>query len=233
MNRKYLMGWFFGVFLWITSCSAPSMAQPRSTASLTPAITASPTVIASATFTPTPRPPMLSVSTKVPCRAGPAESYDLVIYLPVAQKFEIVAKTETFWQVKLPDKAECWVANQQVNLVGDVSTISTLAPTVTPEPAVPAAPKHVSLISVTCSIDRTNKKRFRNEFRVTWSDESNNEDGFRIYRDGNMVAEVSANQTDVVDVLIAKNNKPHYYYVISYNALGEAKSDVETFSCGK
>ena len=70
-----------------------------------------------------------------------------------------------------------------------------------------------------------------NQFHLTWQDMSNNEDGFRVYRDGDRIAELPADKTDVIDKIVASNNHAHYYYVTAYNIMGESKSDGITLTC--
>jgi len=230
MNIKRRQFLVFGIFILMNSCTPPSVAPLTAPTVFAPTVTPIP----SPTIAPAPIPPMLSASIQIPCRTGPGELYDLVLNLPPAQKYPIVAKAEMYWLVKLPDQAECYVHNQQVRIVGDISTLSTEIPPPTPASALPAPPEHIGLLSVTCSIDRSTRPvKYVNEFRLEWTDASNNEDGFRIYRDGGLVAEVPANQTDVIDVVIAKSNHVHYYFVIAYNEVGISKSETRSFSCGK
>ena len=204
------------------------------TAIATPTMTLMPSPTATITLTPTPVPPMLSVLTEVPCNAGPGDLYELVVNLHAAETVEIVGKTETFWIVKPPSSKECWVSNEQVSTIGDVSGLPVVTPPSTPAPVPPASPAHVRLLNKKCSVDNSTKPiKYVNEFRLTWVDMSNNEDGFRIYRDGDLVAEVSANVTDVIDVVIRRNKRVYNYYVVAYNEAGESKSDTIALNCGK
>jgi hypothetical protein len=114
------------------------------------------------------------------------------------------------------------------------SALPAVTQTSTPISAPPAAPLHVDLLSQNCTIDRSVKPMmYVNRFRLTWSDMSNNEDGFRIYRDGDLVAEVAANVTNVTDVVSRRNPRSYSYYVSAYNEFGESKSDIKLFTCGK
>jgi len=115
-----------------------------------------------------------------------------------------------------------------------LSTLPAVTPPSTPVPAPPAAPAHLGLVKRNCTVDRSVKPIiYVNEFRITWTDMSNNEDGFRIYRDGDLVAEVSANATNVTDIVSRRNPRSYSYYVTAYNEIGESKSDTKVFTCGK
>jgi hypothetical protein len=199
-----------------------------------PTMTLVPSPTATVTFTPTPIPPTLSILKEVPCRAGPGDPYDLIVNLQAEQTVEIVGKAEAFWIVKPPAGKECWVPNEQVSIVGEVSALPIVAPPSTPIPVPPASPAHVWLLSKKCSVDHSVKPIiYVNEFRLTWADMSNNEDGFRVYRDGDLVAEVSANVNNVSDIVSRRNPRSYSYYVSAYNEVGESKSDTMVLSCGK
>jgi hypothetical protein len=233
VNKNHVPVLILGIILLMNSCGIPGLAAPTPTALPTP--TASHVPTASPTFTSTPiPPPMLSASTEVACRAGPGDLYDLVETLPVGEKIEIVGRAEAFLIVKSLAGTECWVPNEQVNVDGETSTLPIVEAPPTPAPALPARPLHLALIKQTCSIDYSNKPAmYVNEFWLKWTDMSNNEDGFRIYRDGDLVAEVAANKTDVIDVVIRRNPRSYNYYIAAYNEVGESKSDVKVFLCKK
>ena len=230
MKRNRFLSLALAITVLMTSCNMPGLAEPTPTATFVP--TATP--ISPPTFTATPIPPKLSVPTDVPCRAGPSDQYELVVNLPAGVQVEIVGKAETFWIVKSPQGADCWVADQEVAIEGEVSALPNVDPPPTPMPTIPIAPDHVGLISRNCWVDRSVKPLMAvNEFRLTWRDLSNNEDGFWVYRDGDRVAELEPNRTDVIDVIVVRNNRVHYYYVTAYNEVGSSKSEVVAFSCGK
>jgi len=231
MNRKHIACFALGIIVLLSSCSMPGQAVPTSTAMPSPTATAVPSPI----FTPTPiLPPMLLIGAETACRTGPGAPYDLVETLPPGTKVEIVGKAETFWIVKSSMGAECWVFNEQINIEGEVSALPVVIAPPTPTPSLPTAPDHFKLVSQKCSIDNSNKPvMYVSEFRFTWQDLSNNEDGFRLYRDNDLVAEITADTTEVTDVVIRRNKRTYFYYVAAYNEVGETKGPVKSFRCGK
>lgn len=62
---------------------------------------------------------------------------------------------------------------------------------------------------------------------LQWSDSSNNEDGFKIYRDGSIVATISANSTIYQDTGLGAG-KTYHYVVKAYNAAGESGASTYT-----
>jgi hypothetical protein len=156
----------------------------------------------------------------------------VVVNLQAGEKAEIIGQSSGFWLVKTADGSECWVAEQGVTTEGDIAMVPSVEAPPTPAPVAPAPPAYVQTIGAICSVDRSVRPiKYINQFHLSWQDMSNNEDGFRVYRDGNRVAEVAADRTDVVDEVIAQNNRTHVYYVTAYNAVGETKSEPIALTC--
>lgn len=66
---------------------------------------------------------------------------------------------------------------------------------------------------------------------LSWSDNSSTECGFRVYRDGSEIADLSANTTELCDQG-ASTNSSHDYYVEAYNDVGANSSSTITVSTG-
>ncbi len=60
------------------------------------------------------------------------------------------------------------------------------------------------------------------EIRLSWQDNSDNEEGFRIYRNGNRVATVGANTTSYVHKNLESETR-YCYQVVAFNSSGESK----------
>ena len=102
------------------------------------------------------------------------------------------------------------------NDAGETTTSATSATTLTPAPVVvaPASPLSVSFSSVSTS-----------GLTINWSDASNNENGFRVYRSTDgvnfaKVADLSANVTSFADSGLS-NNTTYTYKIASWNSAGE------------
>jgi hypothetical protein len=69
------------------------------------------------------------------------------------------------------------------------------------------------------------------KIRLSWVDASNNEDGYRIYRNGRMLVELPANAASVLDAVpgVGKYN----YAVVAFNVAGEGSANtfVEITTC--
>jgi hypothetical protein len=96
-------------------------------------------------------------------------------------------------------------------------------PTATPSSEPPAAPGGFSTGQVVCSA---------NEYTVplSWQDQSDNEEGFRLYRDGQLIATLNANAKGYTDSPPATGS-PVEYGLEAFNDAG-ASSRVETSDGG-
>ncbi|MEW5942123.1 MAG: hypothetical protein AB1750_20855, partial [Chloroflexota bacterium] len=65
---------------------------------------------------------------------------------------------------------------------------------------------------------------------IEWTDVPG-EDGYRVYRDGNLVGELPANATVFSETFeMKKPGRSSTYYIVSYNALGETRSAQFSFA---
>ncbi len=228
MKIKCALGLLMGFCIFLVSCNGiPESVEPSPT--VTPTSTATP--IPSPTFTFTPLPPMLSARSEVSCRAGPGDIYDPVETIKAGDEVLLVGRSELFWLVKTQTGKECWVADEQVNVAGEISALPIVMPPATPTLSLPAAPTDLKPDRIVCWYTKARGKvEYIIEFHLSWRDRSNNEDGFRIYRDGNLIAEVPANTTKLVDMFTVNwGNKPFFYYVVAYNSAGETKGEASAF----
>jgi murein DD-endopeptidase MepM/ murein hydrolase activator NlpD len=95
-----------------------------------------------------------------------------------------------------------------VTMDTDKTVTATFTSTVRP----PAAPNQLRVRAVSSR-----------RVDLSWNDRSNNEDGFRIYRNGSLIATVGANTTSYSDTTVRPRTS-YCYQVAAYNAAGEARS---------
>ena len=219
----------------VTACS---MGAPVPTATPVPTSTPVPptaTMTPSPTLTPTPV-PMLSVNAAVDCYAGPSEQYDKVASLEAGTEIQVVGQSEdgTFWIVATESGIECWLAKESATVtVGEVSVLPQIIPPATPTLGPPAAPSDLAWVNE-CNVyfDR-NRYNLMPSFYMTWRDNSDNEDGFIIYRDGSEIKRLPSDTTKYGDdAYIRYFNINKYvgprirYDVAAFNAVGV--SDIVT-----
>jgi hypothetical protein len=134
----------------------------------------------------------------------------------------------SWFVVSMPGGGTCWVAASTGTPSGPFSSAPVqapppLPPTDTPVPAQPpAAPGNLHIASEVCSAE---------EFSVNleWSDVSG-EDGFRVYRDGALIATLGQNQTGYTDS--PPDYNAHSYGVEAFNGSGtSARPSVQEDGC--
>ncbi len=170
--------------------------------------------------------PMLTVRESTNCRTGPGTDYDIVFtYLP-GTKLEIAGRDEpgNFWLVK-SDKSPtgtCWMWGGSADVTGNTQAVPGVMP---PPTAVSgAAPGKLSIDKweYSCS-GRTLT------FTVSWKDRATNEAGYRIFRNGELLAELPANSTTYTDTLPAGQSVE--YYIQVYDPDGTTNSSVMKAQC--
>jgi hypothetical protein len=130
----------------------------------------------------------------------------------------------------VPSATPTNTAEPTATLIPPTLTASAIPPS--PAPSAPSAPVNLEVIGTSCTVDKSvDPAKFVNQFHLYWQDLANNEDGFRVYRDGDLIAELLPDETDLIDEVVSPNNNPHFYYIIAYNEMGEAKSEFVSIQC--
>ncbi len=221
-NLKQLITFLFYSLLLITfsACSMPSVSKPASSA------------------------PTLTVREATNCRAGPGTNYDILFTYQPGTKLPIVGRYEPgdFWQVK-SDKSptgSCWMWGGSVDVTGNAQEVANTAPTVVPTgisksttptstgptsaTSAPTGPRDLSIVNweYTCSNGTLT-------FIVNWKSRLTDETGFRIFRNGEQIAELPADSTTFTDTLPAGQNLE--YYVQVFGPSGTVNSSVMKVGC--
>lgn len=182
--------------------------------------------------------PTVTVSSDTNCRTGPNINYSLVMLYQTGMTAEVIAKytASNYWIIKYPGGGgnSCWLWGQYATVVGDTAGLPEavpppLPPTATPAPSAPKPPKN---LDYSCTSENTSQKignfwLLSNKLTVhiTWTDNSDNENGFHIYKEGSLLATRDANKTsynDVFTVGIIIGNFSYTYGVSSFNDFGES-----------
>ncbi|MDX9991794.1 MAG: SH3 domain-containing protein [Anaerolineales bacterium] len=214
---------------------APTQTPQPPTETFTPE--ASPTI----TLTPTPEVPMASVSVNTNCRSGPGTQFDLIGALNVGQTAEVVGRYQNgaYWIIKNPGSSgNCWLWGNYASVSGNTSSLPEYPSPATPTPYPPPAPTDFE-IAITCEpqpgpvllLNRLN-------ITLTWKDIATNEDGYRIYRDGELIATLGASATSTSDVTslprlwIIGNPPPSVEYgIAAFNSAGASARVKKSVSC--
>lgn len=168
------------------------------------------------------------------CRRGPGTAYEVVTSFYAGDQVTIEGRNDgsSWYWVLIPNSdSHCWVSGSTGSPQGPMGGLAvvpapalpatTVAPppvvivtTPAPPPVPPAAPGKFNVSDKSCS---------SSGYIVTlsWQDVSR-EDGYRVYRDGALIATLPANTTQYDDA--APDFNSHKYYVEAYNSSGSANS---------
>lgn len=179
---------------------------------------------------------MLSVSGETNCYGGPSDtSYDKVTVLAAGEQAEVVGQDseKKYWIVVNPHgEGGCWIQSHLVaDVTGEVSALPVLFAPPTPILPVPAAPENVSVVANSCVAIYRRKSPYYSipykfdHFEVTitlkWDDVSDNETGFRILKNGELVEEIDANETQYTNGFNSNEEKEKIVYEIqAFNEQG-------------
>ena len=115
----------------------------------------------------------------------------------------------------------------QANPTQNPTSIVTATDTVPPTPASPNAPIW-SVYHYTCKLAVGGGTMTMN---LGWTDRSNNEEGFNIYRDGQVIATLAPDSTSFVDVAFVATGKALNYSVEAFNKDWRASTSTITNFC--
>ena len=195
---------------------------------------AAPTIQPNATPTGTAGTPgatLLTVDSNTNCREGPGLDFVIVIVLVPGTNYQMIARTadNKYWVVTEIGKSNaCWVPAEMSNAFGNTNLLPVTTPSA-PTSAAGALQAPTGLAyQYSCAFNGINSDITA---ILKWSDRSNNEAGFRVYRDGALVVELPANTTTYTDLFAGGAAVTYSYRVSAWNAAGEAMGGTISFSC--
>lgn len=186
---------------------AATRAAPSSTPP--PAITATPTFDQ----------PRLYINAEVKCRSSIGANFRVLASFPPGTTLDIVAKdtTEGAWLVKIPNSTgTCWVPALDSSPSGDFLAL----PEVTPQPGTgqpPAAPTNLSWPFYCSYVDGV---LYKITINLSWFYTGNDANGFRVYRQDALVADLPADvkaYSDTANVVLGSDLT---YSIEAYNDAG-------------
>jgi hypothetical protein len=190
--------------------------------------TATPTVGPTGTITPTYSVPMLKVLEQTNCRSGPGQDYEVVYTYLAWKELEIVGNypEKNYWLVKSPESPNgvCWLWGEYVEVSGSYWVVSSVTPPPTatiPPPKAPSVEWDYFCSYATNKIDVTLK----------WSDVAISETGYRVIRNGQLVAELPADSTTFIESIDLVANEKTIYEIEVYNGSGSNRSSPVSFTC--
>ena len=158
--------------------------------------------------------PMAVVKAVSYCRTGPGENYKSLTDLKADQEAALLGKDETgdYWLIVSP-AGECWVAAQDVAITGSTQNVPEVTAPPSTSQGVPAAPGSLYYNYSCASLTQA-------AVTLTWQDAADNETGYRVYRNGTLLAELPANSTTYTDDTSRGPGRIFSYSVEAFNSSG-------------
>jgi uncharacterized protein YraI len=227
---------FIITMVLVSSCNIPASITTDPAISTSAALTVQAAINAGAltsatapapgsiTVTPEFSEPLISVDDVTNCRTGPGTNFERVTQITPGEQIKIIGVFETSYWIVSTSAGVCWVSAEFATPMGSVQAV----PTVT-SPATPTgnAPQEVSLQKwdILCNY-QTNQA----DVTIRWSDESN-ETGYRVIRNGNVIAELTENATQFSETISLLSGQSVGYVVEAFNAVGSTSSTAIALYC--
>jgi len=204
---------------------------PSTTSTVQPSLlpdTPTSTFAPTGTITPTYSVPMLRVLAQTNCRMGPGQDYEILYtYLPW-KELEIIGAypQDNYWLVKSDESptGTCWLWGEYVEVSGSFWVVSS----VTPPPTATIPPPKAPVIEweYFCSFATDDM-----DVSLKWKDVAANETGYRILRNGQVVAELPADSTSFAETIDLIAGEKTTYEVEAFNSTGSNRSAPISFNC--
>jgi hypothetical protein len=165
------------------------------------------------------------------CRRGPGTIYDVVTSLQQGQVVQVDGQSAgepRWWWIVLPEGAgHCWVSSSTMEVEGPLDQVPVIAapptPTPVPQPVLPEPPQQLHIAGEVCNAQVY-------QVSLGWLDAAGNEQGYRVFRDGQLIATLGANATGYTDT--PPNLSGHTYAVEAFNAAGaSSRPSVQEDGC--
>lgn len=213
--------------LLLSACASPTPTPvtivPTGTATPMPTITPSPV----------PLPPILAANEHVNCYSGPGETgYVLVATFEQGDQMDVVGRDSSngYWIViDRKGGKGCWIEQKYATVEGQVDS----PPALVPPPTVVARPKAPSNLDIKFNCQRSGpsyRSILNLAITITWEDNSTNEGGFEIYKNGNLLKTLDADMTEAHNDIQSDRTilGSAVYEVLAFNGVGKSTRITKT-----
>lgn len=205
---------------------------PAPPAVATPSLIFTPTLwmasTATGTITPTFSAPLLSFQGNTNCREGPGTIFKVVTMIREKQKVEPVGLQGNYWIVKNPNgEGTCWVAGDYVTPSGSTWILPTMTTPAPPTSVPPIAPSLTKWDYTCAPVTGGNTLTMV----LTWKALATNFDGYRLYRDDQVIQTLTSDVTTYTDVTFLESGKTVEYHLEVYTGTSSASTSVIQATC--
>jgi uncharacterized protein YraI len=169
--------------------------------------------------------PVITVQDVTNCRTGPGTNYERVVQITAGQQVEVVGAFPPNYWIVSTTAGLCWVSAEFATPAGNLGAVPTVTAPPTPEGSAPSAISFQKW-DIFC-----NFQTGQADISIRWSDKSSDETGFRVYRNGGVVAEFPANTTQFSETITLSSGQSVGYRVESFNAVGSASTSTISLAC--
>lgn len=183
------------------------------------------TPLASPAATPTTRPMLFINTDRAKCRSGPGIDFKVIATFPAGTSVLMIARdnTDGYWIVQDPaTNAQCWVQAQDSTPSGSFEIL----PEMTPQAITLTVPNKPSRGAWNFNCDNTTLTTI-----LAWNAPSGPVNGYRIYREGQQIADVPASQTSYTETVPFRFGSSMSYAVAAYNDAGPSQQAIWNFHC--
>ncbi|MCJ7434646.1 MAG: SH3 domain-containing protein [Anaerolineales bacterium] len=171
-------------------------------------------------------PAILTVTDNTNCRSGPGTNYAKLTTIPAGTTVTIVARyaSGNYWIVTPADgSANCWVQGNLGTVTGDAAILPEITPVASENKGAPARPGYFKY---------TYECPFGNLTTVlTWTDNADNETGYRVYRYDQLLVELPANSNTYTDNTTLTAGTGINYGIEAFNEAGTSEQRTISFTC--
>jgi uncharacterized protein YraI len=169
--------------------------------------------------------PLITVDDVTNCRTGPGTNYERVVQIAAGQQVEIVGVYPPGYWIVSTNAGICWVSAEFATPMGSVQAVPTVTAPPTPEGNVPAGVSFQQW-DIFC-----NFQTGQADISIRWSDKGDDEAGYRVIRNGTVIAEFPPNTTQYSETIALLSGQSVSYRVESFNEVGTSSSATLPLAC--
>jgi len=177
------------------------------------------------TSTATVQPTLFINAASASCRRGPSPDFQVIATYPAGTTVNLVGKdsANSYWIVQDPTSHDmCWISVQDATPAGSFDTL----PEMTPKAVSVESPGKPSKGVWNYACDNTTLTTV-----LGWRPTTGTVNGYRIFRQGNQIADVPATQTSYTEKVPFTYGSSMQYSVSAYNEAGMSPQLTWDFHC--
>ena len=163
--------------------------------------------------------PLLYINDNTQCRTGTNSYFQPVAALSRGITVELIGKdtSQSAWLIHAPNSAgTCWVLAGDGSPSGDYESL----PEVTPQPSTQKPPSIPAFVGWPWFCTYSDGVMYKATVNLSWIDPAHDANGFRVYRQGALIADLPATTTSVIDTTDIVIGTALPYSIAAYNDAG-------------